>query len=257
VLLNLVANAREAMPGGGTLDIEAAIEQTDDMRTRELGLRAPGQHAVLRVRDSGTGMDAEVARRVFEPRFSTKPNGIATGIGLVTVREIVTRSGGTISMHTSPGAGTMFEMHLPSVRRSEERPVAKRSDGPDDRPVALLVDDEAPLRAIGRRILERNGIHVLEAATGAAALRLARESERIDVLITDVTMPGMTGSELADELGRQYPGLSVLFVSGCAEDELERVAHGRPGTRSLGKPFSPSSLVSAVRELITLATPSD
>jgi two-component system, cell cycle sensor histidine kinase and response regulator CckA len=257
VLLNLVANAREAMPGGGTLDIEAAIEHADQVRTGEVGLRGAREHAVLRVRDSGKGMDAELARRVFEPRFSTKPNGIATGIGLATVRELVTRSGGTISIHTSPGAGTMFEIRLPATKPTVEPTVSTLADSVHDRPVALLVDDEAPLRAIGRRILERNGIHVLEAATGAAALHLARESGRVDVLITDVTMPGMTGSELADELGRRYPGLSVLFVSGCAEDELERVASGRPGTRSLGKPFTPSSLVNAVRELIAQGTPSD
>jgi signal transduction histidine kinase len=248
VMLNLVANAREAMPDGGTLDIEAAMENVDAARA--------GEHVVLRVRDSGTGMDAEVARRVFEPRFSTKVNGIATGIGLATVREIVTRSGGTISMHTSPGAGTMFEMHLPGAKPAIERTTPTLAEAAGDRPVVLLVDDEAPLRAIGRRILERHGIRVLEAATGAVALGLARESGRVDVLITDVTMPGMTGSELADELGRQYPGMSVLFVSGVSEDELERVASGRPGTRALGKPFTPSSLVHAVRELIAHGTPS-
>lgn len=242
VLMNLAVNARDAMPRGGVLTISTGRLPPDGA-----GVEA----VVLTVADNGQGMAPEIQARAFEPFFTTKEIGRGSGLGLATVYGIVEQAGGTIELESSPGKGTIFRIRLPGA--SGERPAsgpAASPRGSHGSETVLLVEDEAPVRAIARRLLTASGYQVLEAADAVQARRLAEEhAGRIDLLITDVIMPGMRGPELAEELVGREPGLRVLFISGyTADTAIQR--DGIPGRGFIQKPFTPQAFRDKVRQVL-------
>jgi two-component system, cell cycle sensor histidine kinase and response regulator CckA len=248
VLMNLVLNAREAMPDGGRLEVRIG--------ERELGAHpqlAPGRYVELAVSDTGVGMDEAVLSHVFEPRFTTKEGVQGSGLMLATARSIVQGAGGCIEVQSEKGKGTRFSVLLPrAVRRPDEIPPASRPP-PRGHETVLLVEDEAMLRELARRTLEGLGYRVLSAASGAEALeREEAHAGAIQILLTDVVMPGMTGRALASEVRRRRPGICTLFVSGYA-DRIERP--GRADEALLPKPFTPVALAGKLREVLDGARP--
>ncbi|RZU49250.1 PAS/PAC sensor hybrid histidine kinase [Krasilnikovia cinnamomea] len=249
ILLNLVINARDAMPDGGTVIIEAAPVELDDDPDRLPPLPA-GSYAQLQVSDTGTGMTPEVAARIFEPFFTTKAKQHGTGLGLATVYAIVTESGGDISVTSEPQVGTTFRILLPTVTAGTAPPddAATQASGSAGRRV-LVAEDDPEVRRIAVRILETNGYQVSQAEHGRAALdRIHRRP--FDLLITDVIMPEMSGSRLAETVRMQYPGLRILLISGYSE-ETARVQHlVMDGVPLIHKPFTAVELLDAVRQAL-------
>ena len=254
VIVNLVVNSRDALPGGGRIEIEtsnAAVGPAGGPAGSELG---PGRSVRLQVRDNGCGMDSETRARIFEPFFSTKPREEGTGLGLATVYGIVTQSGGAIAVESKVGRGTAVTIHLPAVEGAPDAVETAEVDTliPGGKETLLLVEDEEPVRTVARRTLESWGYSVLEAPDGEAALAVCRShSGSIDALITDVVMPGIDGRELARRLPALRPELrGVIYVSGYASDDVE--ADGRPASERvfLRKPFSRRALLGAVRRLL-------
>jgi PAS domain S-box-containing protein len=242
VLMNLAVNARDAMAGGGTLAISTFFLPALD--------GARHARVELVVRDSGSGMDAETAARAFDPFFTTKGPGRGTGLGLAVVHGIVQQCGGTVSIDSAPGRGTAVRVVLPAGAPSVSRaaPAAVRSAPVASGRVVLLVEDEEPVRRVAARILERAGYRVLAVADGEDALRIAAATPRIDLLLTDVVMPGMSGTRLADHLRAARPALPVLYMSGFSRDLPESLAPP-PGTL-LQKPFTPERLAARVGEAL-------
>jgi CheY-like chemotaxis protein len=255
VLMNLIINARDAMPSGGTITIETANVDLDTMYAAEYGTVHPGQYAMLAVSDTGMGMSEEIRSRVFEPFFTTKAVGLGTGLGLATVYGIVKQSGGNIWVYSEPGQGTTFKIYLP-ITESALEPVSEvpiRSDTSGVETV-LLVEDADAVRRMSRDALRHRGYVVLEASNGSAALALAAEhGGRIDLLLSDVVMPGMGGRELADQLVQLRPEMKVLFVSGYTDDTLLQQGTLGPGIHLLQKPFTPLSLARRVRQVLDSA----
>ncbi|HEU4641136.1 MAG TPA: PAS domain S-box protein [Gemmatimonadaceae bacterium] len=253
VLVNLALNARDAMPEGGTLVISTA---NADIVEGERGLpagMAPGPYVSLAVTDTGCGMTREVQARVFEPFFTTKPTGKGTGLGLPTAYGIVKQSGGHIGVESEPGRGTRFTLYLPRVSGSG-RPLPVAS-APGARPrgteTVLLVEDEDSVRTLTRRILEAQGYTVLDASDGLSALgRAAAHAGPIDLLLTDVVMPDMSGSALAEQLAASRPELRVLYMSGYTDDEIVRRGFPESETRFLQKPFTADALADALRAVL-------
>lgn len=243
VLLNLSANARDAMPDGGTLTIQTSGVPADERNSAQ-------QFARLTVTDTGKGMDAATRARLFEPYFTTKPPGRGTGLGLVSVRQIIRRAGGRVSVDSEPGRGTTVDIDLPKVDDTSVGGVTEVSDGGSDRPHTVLVtENDAATRALTRFVLARSGYAVLEAADGPAALNIADgHPGPIHLLITDLLLPGMTGRRLADRLVARRPGLKVLYLSALGADA---VTAGEPGVKVLAKPFDPADLTRAVGELLS------
>jgi PAS domain S-box-containing protein len=255
VLLNLVLNARDAMPQGGTLAIATSVERLDEVTARSMGLE-PGPHVCLQVQDSGTGMDEVTRSRAFDPFFTTKEPGKGTGLGLSTVYGIVQQSGGSVRLESTPGAGTVVRVYLPQVRGAPEveAEAVRRPDVAVQGITTLVVEDEQLVRDLVCRTLRRAGYHVLVASNGEEALALSRATpETIELLVTDVVMPRMNGSELATRLTAERPGIRVLFMSGYANEVLDVRGGLEPGTEYLQKPFTPSVLLNRVRELLTPA----
>jgi len=251
VVANLAVNARDAMPQGGRLTIETANVELEATETREHSIVAKGRYIRLSVRDTGIGMDAETLSHLFEPFFTTKEVGKGTGLGLATVYGIVKQSGGHIEVSSERGLGTSFDVFLPCTGDAVEDVAAIDTVEPrSGTETALLVEDEAAVRALGRRMLERRGYRVLEAASGAEALRhVDNHPDPIHLLITDVVMPGMSGRELARRLGDLRPGIKVLYLSGYTDDALVR--HGiESGEPFLQKPFSRDALAMKVRDVL-------
>jgi two-component system cell cycle sensor histidine kinase/response regulator CckA len=259
VILNLAVNARDAMPDGGTLTIRtknATLEKTDAV----WAIR-PGRYAMLSVSDTGHGMDTVTQARVFEPFFTTKPQGHGTGLGLAMVYGIVKQSGGHVWVESAPGQGTTFTTYLPQLPEVEagaaSRP-APRAPGDPRRPgtrtggeTVLLVDDEEAVRSSTGRALERAGYTVIPATDGADALRLFTEHDgAIDLVVTDVVMPGLSGRELVGRLRIMSPELPVLFVSGYTEEGVHKQGVLEPGTAYLEKPFAPETLLRKMREAL-------
>jgi len=246
VLLNLAVNARDAMPGGGTLRVELC--------NRGPSGEAPEGWVLLRVADSGTGIAADVLPHVFEPFFTTKEVGRGTGLGLSTVYGIVAQSGGRVEVRSEPGTGAAFEIALPRVEpEAEEEPGAPAAPRGARGETVLYVEDEDGVRALGTRTLRRLGYTVLEARDGGEALRMSeRHPGAIDLLLTDVVMPRMGGKELADTLAARHAGLRVLYVSGYTGDVVARHGVMEEGRGFLEKPFSPALLAERVRESLDL-----
>jgi len=254
VILNLVLNARDAMPQGGSLTVATMPVLLDDAFARAHVGSTRGPHVCLLVEDTGVGMDPETQRRAFDPFFTTKELGQGTGLGLSTVYGIVQQSGGTVWLDSVPGAGTTVRVYLPGVA-APPQPEADPSPGPAGHALGgtvLVVEDDQVVRDLVSRTLRRAGFSVLVAEHGEAALAVSRAHPRvIDLLVTDVVMPRMNGGELARRLTLERPGIRVLFVSGYAHDALDLGAGLDPGTEFLQKPFTPAVLLDRVRELLT------
>ena len=256
VVMNLAVNARDAMESGGTLTMETRnFEVVATRRMPDRDAMPPGRYAQLRVSDTGTGIDAETKRHIFEPFFTTREKGKGTGLGLATVYGIVKQSGGFIWVDSEPGQGAVFTLDLPQVDALAEgaEPRAEDRAGRVGTETVLVVEDEAQVRTVAREALRVHGYTVLEAPDADVALRIARGSGKaIDLLLTDVVMPGLSGKQLAEILVAEQPGLRVLFMSGYTDDALS--SHGvlRPGVHYLQKPFSPDLLAQKVREVLNL-----
>ncbi|RYZ67185.1 MAG: response regulator, partial [Proteobacteria bacterium] len=247
VVMNLAVNARDAMPEGGTLSLEA----------RNTEIVPPGgdslcRYVLLEVRDTGTGMDAATCARIFEPFFTSKAVGKGTGLGLATVFGIVEQSGGFIVVDSELGRGSSFKIYLPRTDRPEkisDSPVRAAKNAGSE--TILLVEDEEQVRTVAGLILRRNGYRVLEANDGFEALAVAGGHDApIDLLLTDMSMPKMGGAKLAEALGKEHPRMKILFVSGYTDDALVRHGITSAGFAFLQKPFTLDTLLVKVREVL-------
>jgi signal transduction histidine kinase len=254
VLMNLVVNARDAMPSGGTISIETADVYLDESYARTHVSATPGHYVMLAVSDTGCGMDPETQQHAFEPFFTTKGLGKGTGLGLSTAYGIVKQSGGNIWLYSELDKGTTFKVYLPRVTEEAEQ-YKQMVPSPDllgGTETILLVEDAEMVRNLARQILEDNGYQVLEAGSAREALQLAAENyKEINLLLTDVVMPEMSGHELATRLLNVVPQLRVLYMSGYTEDTI--VNHGvlEEGINFMPKPFGPDALLTRVREVLS------
>ena len=253
VILNLVLNARDAMPRGGKLTVSTHSLDLGAPLSDRYGTIPAGGHVLLEVSDTGTGMDETTLARIFEPFFTTKARGKGTGLGLSTVYGIVAQSGGHIRVQSTPGMGTTFSVYLPRAERAdpavvqEGTAVAETSPGRGE--TVLLVEDEEEVRQLVREVLQAGGYAVLEASGGEDALRLAAAHEgEIAMLLTDVVMPGMSGPELAEHFRALRPRTAVLFMSGYTDHPAVHQAAADHGQGFLQKPFTPAVLARAVRQ---------
>jgi PAS domain S-box-containing protein len=251
VLMNLVVNAKDAMPNGGTLTIQTQNIELDDSHRAQTFIR-PGNYVMLSVSDTGTGMDKETQSRIFEPFFTTKEKGKGTGLGLSTVYGIVKQSGGYVMVHSEEGRGTSFQIYLPRVEGTTEKhvvPAAATAVGGTE--TILLVEDEESVRQLVRDTLEAKGYRVIEGGDGEAGLAAATNHEgKIDLVITDVVMPGLGGRELVERLLKTRPGTKVLYLSGYTEDAILSEGTIENGTAFLQKPFTLQNLSRKVREVL-------
>jgi two-component system cell cycle sensor histidine kinase/response regulator CckA len=251
VLVNLAVNARDAMPQGGELVIRTASASIDVIAGG--GELPPGQYVALKVSDTGTGMPKDVVDRVFEPFFTTKPKGEGTGLGLATVYGIITQAGGSVRIYSEPGIGTSLTVLLPVSEQdpaSAAPPPAEPQHGRGQ--TVLVVEDEPALREVTRRILARSGYHVIAAASGDEALDLlSARTDHIDVLLTDVIMPRMQGSELADKVRVLQPAVRVVFMSGYTQGLLSKQGVLEPGVHLIEKPFSQATLLTKLHEIVS------
>ena len=253
VIMNLVVNARDAMPQGGSLTIETRDVRVDEACAREhLGV-APGPYVTLAVTDTGVGMDRATLGRIFEPFFTTKEQGKGTGLGLSTVFGIVKQSGGHISVDSKPGQGTTFKVYF---ARNDD-PLSLTALAEMTPPVLqgtetiLLVEDEEQVRILAREILIGHGYHVLEARDPADALVIsANRSEAIDLLVTDIVMPQMNGRLLSERLRSSRPQMEVMFMSGYTDNALDHDGVLDPGVAFLQKPITPLALTRMVRRIL-------
>lgn len=259
VLMNLAVNARDAMPEGGRLTLETNVVEVGPHAAPSGSDLGPGRYATLRVRDTGVGMDPDLQRKVFDPFFTTKGPERGTGLGLSTVYGIVEQSGGGISLHSEPEEGAEFTLYFPvSPRSAVERPEESRPQTEVGRvrgsETILLVDDDASVRSVIRRILGRYGYQVIEAGTAADALEsVARGHEEIELLVCDVMLPDRSGPELVDQVLELQPGLPVVFVSGYSADIMGGWRDTGTGASFLEKPFEPDALLRAVRRMLDAA----
>ena len=253
-LLNLCLNARDAMPQGGRLTIETANRWLDERGARDLDI-APGQYISLCVTDTGTGMEPDVAAHAFDPFFTTKPLGQGTGLGLSMIYGFARQSGGQIRIYSEVGKGTTMCLYLPrhdddpNFNDAANFPEASESLG--DGEVVLVIDDEPSIRMLITDVLSDTGYSVLEASDGPAGLRVLQSAARIDLLITDVGLPGgMNGRQVADAARSLRPDLRVLFITGYAENALMGNGHLEKGMHVLAKPFEVERLAIKIRELV-------
>jgi CheY-like chemotaxis protein len=252
VLMNLVVNARQAMPAGGRLTIETAkVALGEDYVATHLDVK-PGPHVMLSVSDTGAGMDSETVEHIFEPFFTTKPLGQGTGLGLATSYGIVKQSEGSIWVYSEPAKGTTFKIFWPRVDPETAVRPAKESSPPDGRDEAVLVVEDDPMvRRLAVRVLARGGYRVSEAADGAAALSMFEErGGDFDIVVSDVVMPKMSGGELVEKLRAKRPDLKVLFTSGYAGDAVAQQGVAGNGDSYLAKPYTPADLLRRVREVL-------
>jgi two-component system, cell cycle sensor histidine kinase and response regulator CckA len=254
-ILNLAINARDAMPSGGRLTIETSRAFVGDEECRDHPERAPGQFLKLSVRDTGVGMSEHVRAHLFEPFFTTKDPGKGTGLGLAVVYGIVAGGSGFVAVDSRLGAGTTFDLFFPAIleggERSSDRAEVRASPVPLGREVVLVVEDEDAVRRVACTALRRYGFVVLEAANGPDAVQVfERHPGRIDVLLTDVVMPGMNGRELAEILHSRDGGLKVLFMSGYNDDAVIRHGIHQSTAELIQKPFTPRLLVDKLRDVL-------
>ena len=251
IIMNLAVNARDAMPNGGNLIIETTnVEMDAEYADKQLGV-PPGPYVMLAVSDSGMGMDEETRSHIFEPFFTTKEKDKGTGLGLSTVYGIVKQSGGYIWVYSEPGRGTSFKIYFPRVEAklsSSEAPRVNKPKGGSE--TVLVVEDDEGVRTLARKILERDGYCVLEARDSVEAGSIAHQHREIDLMVTDVVMPGMSGRALAESMASRLPKMKVLFLSGYTDDAI--VQHGilERDMYFLQKPFTADALSKKVRDLL-------
>jgi PAS domain S-box-containing protein len=251
VIMNLAVNARDAMPKGGQLSIETANVDLDDLYGQTHVHVQPGPYVMLAISDTGFGMDEATKQRIFEPFFTTKEKGRGTGLGLSTAYGIVKQSGGYIWVYTEPGEGTTFKIYLPRVLApAEPLPVAEPMLGSvGGRETILVVEDERSVRALVRKTLESKGYTVLEAEAGAEAVEIARTLP-VDLVLTDMVLPGIGGSEIAARILEIHPDAKVLYTSGYTDDVIVRRGLIKRGAGFIEKPFTPNALARKVREIL-------
>ena len=255
MVLNLVLNARDAMPRGGTLTIEASVASLDAAWRAANEPLSAGDYVLISVTDTGSGVAPEIGDRIFEPFFTTRTDGRGTGLGLSVVREMARAAGGHVLLYSEPGHGSSFTLYFPRVDGQEER-AATSADGDEDlradgAAVVLVAEDEDGVRALTRTLLEQQGYTVIAARDGEDALAMAAaHPDRIDLLLTDVVMPRLGGRELAERLGAVRPDARVLFMSGYTADTLLRQGVMRGGIAFLQKPFRGRHLLTAVRDVL-------
>src|SRR5215470_4716757 len=254
VILNLAVNGRDAMPRGGSLKLETREVELGTADVKAYPEVVPGRYVLLSVTDTGCGMTPEVQARIFEPFFTTKSEGKGTGLGLSVALGIIRQSGGYLDVESKPGEGTRFKIYLPAVQEPAEGPESAqrtRVDPIGGGETVLLVEDEDMVRNITRLLLESLGYRVLEAANGQQAMRLFEtSSEKIDLLMTDVVMPDMTGQEVAEALLARDPSLTVIFQSGYTDDVMVRQGIWDAQVALLKKPFSREVLSQKLREVL-------
>jgi PAS domain S-box-containing protein len=257
VILNLAANARDAMPDGGALTIETSNVEVGEAQAVAHADGGTGPHVLLAVSDTGVGMDEDVRSHLFEPFFTTKPPGQGTGLGLATVFGVVKQSGGGIYVYSEPGRGTTFKIYLPACAPGR---VEADPDGADIRAqrgseTILVVEDDAGVRELVRLMLEANGYDVLAVEDAAEATRVcAAGPARVDLLLTDVVMPGVSGRALAERLGEIAPSMRVLFMSGYSDEAVHRHGQITATAAFLEKPFTERALARKVREVLDAPT---
>ncbi len=253
VLVNLAVNARDAMPDGGKLTLETENVTLDDSYCRLHAHALPGEYVMIAVSDNGIGMDEKVREHLFEPFFTTKPKDKGTGLGLATVYGTIKQSGGNIEVYSEPGEGTTFKVYFPTVEAEAEtidRP-AMWDDLPNGTETVLVVEDERMVRNIAVKILTRQGYTVIAAEDGPTALQMAENPEsNIDLLMTDIIMPGMNGRELSIKLESKIPNLKTLYTSGYTENAIAHHGVLDEGVNFIGKPYTPQALAKKLREVL-------
>jgi two-component system, cell cycle sensor histidine kinase and response regulator CckA len=251
IVMNLAVNARDAMPEGGMLSIETADVELD-REAAELASVKPGPYVMLAVSDTGVGMDEATRAHIFEPFFTTKGPGKGTGLGLAVVYGIVRQFGGGIRVASTPGQGTTFTLYLPQVEAAiREDATAAPAPAVGGTETILVVEDEESVRALATDVLASAGYTVIEARNGEEALQaLERHDAPVDLVFTDMVMPGMGGTALAEEIARTRPGLRVLFTSGYDSGSLARGAEPDGVTHFIGKPYTVAGLTRKVREVL-------
>jgi CheY-like chemotaxis protein len=255
VVMNLAVNASDAMPDGGQLSLATRSIVLDERWAAEHAGARTGRHVMLEMSDTGIGMDVATLNRIFEPFFTTKDIGRGTGLGLATTYAVVTQLGGHITVGSTVGEGTTFRVYLPSVESTVSSAAASVNTTAShamtgNGALVLLVEDEDGVRDVIRRGLERNGYEVLEAPDGEHGLRLAAEhAARIDFLVTDLMMPGINGRKVADAVALHTPGIRVVFISGYADDTVDREGLIGPARAFLQKPFTAKDLARTIHKL--------
>lgn len=254
VILNLVVNARDAMPLGGTLMIETAPIYITEMASRGMLDGTSGHFVILKVQDTGLGMDATTQTHIFEPFFTTKEMGKGTGLGLATVHGIISQSGGFIEVNSEVGRGTAFLLYLPQANTAEPdlAPTVKPNRPLSGTETVLLIEDEVAVRELVQNVLQMYGYTVLTVSSEEAIPWMQREHQPIDLLLVDVVMPKYSGRELAEKFTAMQPGLRVLYMSGYTDDIIVRHGVLESGVAFLPKPFNPTALVSKVREVLDI-----
>ena len=255
VIMNLVVNARDAMPKGGKLSIETSNIYLDQTYAKDHMSVEPGNYVMLAISDTGCGMSKETRQHIFEPFFTTKVAGKGTGLGLSMVYGIVKQSGGNIWVYSEEDRGTTFKIYFPQVTEQAEeyRRAATKIDAPRGSETILLVEDAEWVRQLARQVLESAGYRVLEASSADTAIRIIETNQNgtmIDLVLTDVIMPGMSGNDMSKQLQSTRPDLPVLYMSGYTDDAI--VQHGvlEPGINFIQKPFSPDALALKVRQVL-------
>jgi len=253
VIMNLVVNARDALPDGGRIIIETSNVDLDSAYTLDHAVVRPGPYVLLAVTDTGIGMTTDTVAHIFEPFYTTKESGRGTGLGLSTVYGIVKQSGGYIWVYSEPGKGTTFKVYLPRVKDEVQAPAAETpvSTTRKAHETILLVEDEPVVRELAQMVLSDRGYRVIEAHTPEEAERLAgNNGAEVHLLLTDVVMPGFSGRELAKRLTGRYPNLRVLYMSGYTHNVIAQDGTLEEGISFLQKPFTPQVLAEKVREVL-------